>query len=78
MAQDECGDKNNNNNKLKGTISSQSGSPQGPLFLRGSSGKGISSASGRNSMDTEEEDEQSDCHSWKGVLHHPPLEAGVL
>ncbi|XP_014507245.1 transcription factor HHO5 isoform X1 [Vigna radiata var. radiata] len=55
------------NNKSKGNLLSQSGSPQGPLFLGGS---------GRNSMDTEE-DEQSDCHNWKGALHHQP-EAELL
>ncbi|KAK7331119.1 hypothetical protein VNO77_25333 [Canavalia gladiata] len=63
MAQDQCRD-----NKSKGNMS-QSGSPQGPLFL-GGSGKGFSS-SGRNSIDTEE-DEQSDCHNWKGGLHQQP------
>ncbi|KAK7386469.1 hypothetical protein VNO78_26715 [Psophocarpus tetragonolobus] len=63
MVQDKSGD-----NKSKGK-SSHSGSPQGPLFLRGS-GKGLSS-SGRNSMDTEE-DEQSDCHNWKSGLHQQP------
>ncbi|XP_020234481.1 transcription factor HHO5 [Cajanus cajan] len=51
--------------KSKGNLS-QSGSPQGPLFL-GGSGKGLSS-SGRNSTETEE-DEQSDCRNWKGGLH---------
>jgi len=50
MMQDTYGDNNNSKGNL-----SQSGSPQGPLFLGGS---------GRNSMDTEE-DEQSDCHNWK-------------
>ncbi|BAT75556.1 hypothetical protein LR48_Vigan727s002200 [Vigna angularis] len=59
-------DKHGDNNKSKGNLS-QSGSPQGPLFLGGS---------GRNSMDTEE-DEQSDCHNWKGALHHQP-EAELL
>ncbi|KAL5184396.1 Transcription factor HHO5 [Glycine soja] len=54
MAQDKCGD-------------DKSGSPQGPLFL-GGSGKGLSS-SGRNSMDTEG-DEESDCRNWKGGIHH--------
>ncbi|KAK7346519.1 hypothetical protein VNO80_21040 [Phaseolus coccineus] len=62
MVQDKCGD----NNKSRGNLS-QSGSPQGPLFLGGS---------GRNSMDTEE-DEQSDCHNWKYGLHHQP-EAELL
>ncbi|CAJ1942735.1 unnamed protein product [Sphenostylis stenocarpa] len=62
MVQDKCGD----NEKLKGNLS-QSASPQGPLFLGGS---------GRNSIETEE-DEQSDCHNWKGGLHHQP-EAELL
>ncbi|XP_027347206.1 transcription factor HHO5-like [Abrus precatorius] len=51
--------------KSKGNIS-QSSSPESPLFLGGSG----------NSMDTEE-DEQSDCHNWKGGLHHHQ-EADVL
>ena len=55
---------------------SQSGSPQGPLLL-GGSGKALSS-SGRNSMEVDE-DEKSDCRSWKGGLHYQVLaEADVL
>ncbi|XP_027917692.1 transcription factor HHO5-like isoform X2 [Vigna unguiculata] len=57
VVEEKCGD----NNKSKGNLS-QSGSPQGPLFLGGS---------GRNSMETEE-DEQSDCHNWKSGFHHQP------
>ena len=68
MAQDQSGDKS------KGSLS-QSGSPQGPLFLGGSAAKGLSS-SGRNRIDAEE-DEQSDCCSRKGGLHQQP-EAVVL
>ncbi|CAJ1929759.1 unnamed protein product [Sphenostylis stenocarpa] len=64
MGQDECGDKS------KGNLSSQSGSPQGPLtpllLGGGGSAKGLSSP-GRNSVDAE--DEQSDCRNWKGGLH---------
>ncbi|KAG5028661.1 hypothetical protein JHK87_012175 [Glycine soja] len=56
MVQDKCRD-----NKSKGNLS-QSGSPQGPLFL-GGSGKGLSSSE-CNNMDTEE-DKQSDCRNWK-------------
>ncbi|RDY03835.1 Transcription factor HHO5, partial [Mucuna pruriens] len=62
--QEKCGD-----NKSKGNLT-QSGSPQGPLFL-GGSGKGLSSSGRSNSTDTEE-DEQSDCRNWKGGLHHQP------
>ncbi|KAL2528432.1 Homeodomain-like superfamily protein [Forsythia ovata] len=43
----------------------QSGSPQGPLHPRRSA-KGLS-ATGRDSM--EEEDDKSESHSWKGLLH---------
>ncbi|KAE9597614.1 hypothetical protein Lal_00013749 [Lupinus albus] len=63
MAQNEYGEKS------KGNLSSQSGSPQGPLTLRGYA-KGLSS-SGFNSLDAEE-DVQSDCHSWKTGLHQYP------
>lgn len=52
MVEDQCGDKSNVN-------LSQSGSPQGPLLL-GGSGKGLSSSGDG------EEDEKSDCQSWKG------------
>ncbi|KAL2333600.1 hypothetical protein Fmac_014813 [Flemingia macrophylla] len=65
---DKCGD-----NKSKENLS-QSGSPQGPLFL-GGSGKGISS-SGRSSIETEE-DERSDCCNWKWGLHQKS-EADIL
>lgn len=57
-AKDQCAKEN----------SSHSGSPQGPLLLRGSV-KGLSSP-GRNSMDAE--DEQSDCRNWKGGIHQQP------
>ncbi|CAA2990243.1 transcription factor HHO5-like [Olea europaea subsp. europaea] len=48
-------------------IVAQSCSPQGPLHLGGSP-KGLS-ATGRDSM--EEEDDKSESHSWKGLLHKP-------
>ncbi|OIV93460.1 hypothetical protein TanjilG_21021 [Lupinus angustifolius] len=63
IAQDQYGEKS------KGNFSSQSGSPQGPLTLRGYA-KCLSS-SGLKSSDAEE-DVQSDCHSWKTGLHQYP------
>ncbi|KAI4314934.1 hypothetical protein L6164_027793 [Bauhinia variegata] len=68
MAQDHCEDKS------KGKLS-QSGSPESPLLLGGSA-KGFS-CSGRSSMDAED-DEKSECHSWKGGLHHKSEAADVL
>lgn len=52
MVEDQCGDKSKVN-------LSESVSPQGPLLLGGSA-KGLSSSGDG------EEDEKSDCHSWKG------------
>ncbi|CAI9777480.1 unnamed protein product [Fraxinus pennsylvanica] len=48
-------------------IVAQSGSPQSPLHPGGSP-KGLS-ATDRGSM--EEEDDKSESHSWKGLLHKP-------
>ncbi|KAM7265283.1 hypothetical protein ACFE04_002966 [Oxalis oulophora] len=59
--------KDNNENNTKAKIS-ESGSPQGPLSVRGSV-KGISLSCG-TSMDTEE-DEKSDGRNWRGGIHRP-------
>lgn len=56
MVEDQCGEKTKVN-------LSQSSSPQGPLLLPGSA-KGLSSSGDG------EEDDKSDCQSWKGGLHH--------
>ncbi|KAK4262270.1 hypothetical protein QN277_027852 [Acacia crassicarpa] len=63
MVEDQCGEKSKVN-------LSQSGSPQGPLLLAGS-------AKGPSSSGDGEEDEKSDCHSWKGGMHQQ-AEADVL
>ncbi|XP_054825450.1 transcription factor HHO5-like [Prosopis cineraria] len=63
MIENQCGEKSKVN-------ISQSGSPQGPLLLGGSA-KGLSSSGDG------EEDEKSDCHSWKGGLHQQ-AEADLL
>ncbi|KAF7828754.1 transcription factor HHO5-like [Senna tora] len=52
MVEDQCGEKSK-------VSLSQSVSPQGPLLLGGS-------AKGHSSSGDGEEDERSDCHSWKG------------
>ncbi|XP_062010918.1 transcription factor HHO5 [Rosa rugosa] len=62
MNQDHCGDNSKAN-------TSQSGSPQGPL-LGMEFAKGGQSTTGGDSTETEEDDQNSDGHSWKGARHN--------
>lgn len=58
MSQNQLGD----HSKTK-ISHSQSGSPQGPLLV-GGSGKGLSSTTGGDSMETEEDEIKSGGYSW--------------
>ncbi|KAK6143513.1 hypothetical protein DH2020_023861 [Rehmannia glutinosa] len=60
MSQEHCGE------SLKLSSNSQSGSPQGPINLTGSSR--VTSMSGGYSAE-EEDDEKSESHSWKSQNH---------
>ncbi|KAA8545903.1 hypothetical protein F0562_020646 [Nyssa sinensis] len=53
--------------ELSNKSNSQSGSPQGPLHLAGTSGG--TSTTGGDSMEEEEEDEKSESYSWKSHIH---------